>query len=108
MQTVTIVEFTRSIGSYRAGERAGFPDERAMRFVAAGVAQPVRTGVPVVEPATAAHDQVQRDTALRAPASASARPLGPDALAQLAELQAQVAALTAQLEGRRRGADKAA
>ena len=65
MDIVSVVEFTRTAGMYRAGDKAGFAPELAEEYEKRGFGTVVKRRVPRVEPEVIASDVRRRVEELR-------------------------------------------
>jgi hypothetical protein len=112
MNNVTVVEFKKSAGVYRLGERAGFADpDVAQAYVRGGFASVVAVDTPKVNPAVLVHDVNTKIESLRSTIAAAERDANklkkdPDSVSIAAEALATAQAARggiAALEGLVRG-----
>jgi hypothetical protein len=61
-----VIQFTRTVAPYMAGEQAGFPAAQADHYIKHGYATLVRADVPIVAPEVQANDARRRIDELRA------------------------------------------
>ncbi len=66
MEAVSVIEFVRTSGHYRAGERAGFPPALAEKYVRRGSAKMVKADAPALDA------NIDAPEARKAPASSRA------------------------------------
>lgn len=102
MANVTVIEFTKTAGIYRTGDRAGFSPALADEYVKRGFGSVVTRNVPAIDPKVVASDARRKVDEIRAVIVAAEREAQgvaklPNAAATAADALEQVAAAKLQL-----------